>query len=109
MKRMTKIAMIMALLVGIGTLQADVEKNWQKNCASCHGKDGTGKTAMGKKAGARDYTDAAVQDSFTDEEAFKATKEGVEKDGKTVMKPFASKLTDDEIKELVAHIRSFKP
>jgi cytochrome c553 len=70
--------------------------------------DGKGQTTMGKKAGAKDYTDAKVQESFTDEQAFKATKEGIEKDGKPVMKPYAEKLTDDEIKELVAHIRSFK-
>ena len=108
MKTMTKIAMTAALFVGVGTLQADVAANWKKNCGSCHGQDGKGQTKMGKKSGVSDYTDAAVQASFTDEDAFKATKEGVKKDGKTVMKPYAAKLSDDEIKELVAHIRSFK-
>jgi len=108
MKTKTKIAMTVALLVGAVSLQADVQADWKKNCASCHGQDGKGQTMMGKKAGARDYTDAAVQASFTDEEAIKDIKEGVEKDGKTVMKPYAEKLSDDQIKELVAHIRSFK-
>ena len=108
MKTPTRIAMIVALLAGAVSLQADVEANWQKNCASCHGKDGTGKTTMGKKAGARDYTDASVQASFTDEEAIKATKEGIQKDGKNVMKAYGEKLSDEEIKELVAHIRAFK-
>jgi len=108
MKTSTKIAMTVALLVGAVSLQADVEANWKKNCASCHGQDGKGQTMMGKKSGAKDYTDPKVQASFTDEEAIKATKDGVEKDGKTVMKPYGGKLTDEEIKELVAHIRSFK-
>jgi len=108
MKSQTKIALTVALLASAVALQADVVENWNKNCASCHGKDGKGQTTMGKKAGAKDYTDASVQAGFTDEEAFKATKEGVQKDGKTVMKPYAEKLSDDEIKELVAHIRSFK-
>jgi len=108
MRTTTKIALTVALLAGAVSLQADVEANWQKNCASCHGKDGTGKTTMGKKAGAKDYTDASVQAGFTDEEAFKATKEGIQKDGKNVMKPYGEKLTDEEIKELVAHIRAFK-
>ncbi len=108
MKDTTKLAMIVALLAGAVSLQADVEANWKKHCASCHGADGKGQTTMGKKAGAKDYTDAKVQESFTDEEAFKATKEGITKDGKAVMKPYAEKLTDDEIKELVAHIRKFK-
>jgi cytochrome c553 len=108
MKTMTKITMTAALFVGVLTLQADVEANWKKNCSSCHGMDGKGQTMMGKKSGAKDYTDPKVQEGFTDEEAFKATKEGVQKDGKTVMKPYAEKLSDDEIKELVAHIRKFK-
>ena len=95
-------------LVGAGSLLADVDANWNKHCASCHGKDGTGKTSMGKRLKVGDYTDPAVQETFTDEEAFKVTKEGVEKNGKTVMKPYVEKLTDDEIKELVAKIRSFK-
>ena len=79
MKTTTKIAMTVALLVGAGTLQADVAANWKKNCASCHGQDGKGQTKMGKKLGANDYTDPAVQAGFTDEEAFKATKEGIVK------------------------------
>jgi cytochrome c553 len=39
---------------------------------------------------------------------FKAVKEGLKEDGKEKMKPFAEKLKDDEIKTLVAHVRSFK-
>ena len=33
---------------------------------------------------------------------------GVKKNGKEKMKPFAEKLKDDEIKALVAHVRSLK-
>lgn len=109
MKALTKITVVITLLAfGTFVQAADVETNWKKNCASCHGKDGKGQTKMGKKAGARDYTDPSVQESFTDEEAITATKEGIKKDGKTVMKPYAEKLSDDEIKELVAKIRAFK-
>lgn len=108
MKAYTKLMMIAVLLAGAVALQADVETNWKKNCASCHGKDGKGDTKMGEKLGAKDYTDPKAQASFTDEEAFKVTKEGLKKDGKKIMKPYAEKLSDDEIKELVAHIRGFK-
>lgn len=108
MKRTTKLVIIGASLIGAVSLQADVDANWKKNCASCHGQDGSGKTAMGKRLKVGDYTDPAVQDKFTDEEAIKVTKEGIEKDGKQVMKPYADKLSDEEIKELVAKIRSFK-
>jgi len=97
------------LMVGVATGQAaDVKQNWTKHCAKCHGEDGKGQTTMGKKMKAGDYTDAKVQASFKDEEAFKMTKEGLKKDGKTIMKPYADLLSDQEIKDLVAHIRKFK-
>lgn len=87
---------------------ADVKENWEKHCAKCHATDGTGKTKMGEKAGAKDYTSAAVQAKFKDEEMFKATKEGVKEGDKTKMKAFGDVLSDDEIRALVKHIRSFK-
>lgn len=89
-------------------MAADVQENWDKQCAKCHGKDGAGKTAMGKKFKLKDYTDASVQASFTDEQAVKIIKEGVKEDGKTKMKGYADTFSQEEIKALVAHIRSFK-
>lgn len=86
----------------------DAGETWGKMCASCHGKDGTGSTVMGKKYGAKDYTDAKVQADLTDDKAAQTIKEGFTEDGKTKMKPFKDKLTDDEIKALVAYIRAFK-
>jgi cytochrome c553 len=109
MKTSTKLAILVASLLGAGSLQADVVANWNKHCASCHGKDGTGKTTMGKKLKVGDYTDPAVQAKFTDEEAVQITKDGIKKDGKTLMKPYSEKLSDEEITELVAHIRAFAP
>lgn len=81
---------------------------WEKNCASCHGKDGKGDTKMGKKTGAKDYTDPAVQAAMKEDQAFKSVKEGLKENGEQKMKPFAEKLTDDQIKTLIAHIRTFK-
>ena len=87
---------------------ADAKINWDKLCAKCHGKEGKGETTMGKKWGAKDYTDAKVQAEMQDDAAFKAIKEGRKaKDGKTLMKP-AEALSDDDIKALVAHMRTFK-
>jgi len=83
---------------------------YKKYCAACHGKDGKGKTRAGKKVGVKDFTDAKYQASFTDEQALKNIKEGMknEKTGKWRMKPFAKKLSDDQIKELIKYIRSLK-
>ena len=86
----------------------NTQKVWDDNCAGCHGKDGKGDTKIGKILGAPDYSNPKVQDSFTDEQAFKDIKEGVEKDGKKKMKPFGDTLSDEQIRDLVKYIRSLK-
>lgn len=87
---------------------ADAKALYEKECAKCHGSDGKGDTKMGKKLGAKDYTDPKVQDALSDDAAFKAIKEGLkDKDGKTLMKP-AEGMSDEDIKALVKYMRSFK-
>ncbi len=87
---------------------ADSKENWNTLCARCHGQDGRGQTNIGKKLGARDYTDPKIQAALTDAAAFKATKEGLkDKDGKTLMKPYDN-LSDNDINGLVAYLRTFK-
>ena len=87
---------------------ADVQENWDKNCGSCHGKDGKGATKAGKKAQVKDFTDAKYFGTLTDEKMFKQIKEGMKENGKERMKPYGDKLSDDEIKALIKHIRTFK-
>jgi len=110
MKFKTKILTTAVILAAATctTQAADVKENWDKNCASCRGKDGKGDTKAGKKAQVKDLTDAKHQASFTDEKAIKQIKEGMKEGNRERMKPFASKLTDDEIKALVGHLRIFK-
>jgi cytochrome c553 len=86
---------------------ADAKANYDKSCAKCHGADGKGQTKMGQKLGIKDLTEAKVQDGFTDEVAFKAIKDGVKKEDKTLMKA-AEGLSDDDIKGLVKLVRGFK-
>ena len=73
-----------------------------------HGAAGQAETKMGKKLKLKDYSDAKAQASFTDEEALKATLDGVKVDGKEKMKPYADKLSAADAKALVALIRTFK-
>jgi cytochrome c553 len=94
----------------VGTAAAgDVQQNWDKNCAMCHGKDGKGQTTVGRKLQIKDFTDPKTQAALTDDQATKFIKEGITQDGQLKMKAFADKLSDDEIKALIAHVRSFKP
>ena len=87
---------------------ADAKTNWVNNCAQCHGPDGKANTKMGKTLNAKDLTDPKVQAEFTDAKATQSIKEGVKQNGKTTMKAFGGKLSDDEIKALVAYVRSLK-
>ena len=90
---------------------ADPKTDWTNNCMQCHGPDGSANTSMGKALSARDLTSAQIQSSFTDAQAaaaIKAIKDGVIRDGITKMIAFDSKLSDDEIKALVAYVRTLK-
>ncbi len=100
---------IAAMTVAALSARADDAKTTYANaCAKCHGADGKGDTKIGQKLGVKDFTDAKVQADMKDDAAFKAIKEGMkDADGKTLMKP-AENLSDDDIKGLVAYVRTFK-
>lgn len=107
MKKLFAMGAILALSV-IGINAADGKAIYDKQCKKCHGEDGKGQTTMGKKYGAKDYTDPKVQAEVTDEVAIKAVKEGYkDKAGKVLMKP-SEDLTDADIKAVVAYMRTFK-
>lgn len=108
MKKIILLATIFTASALASAQAADVKENYEKMCQKCHGADGKAKTKMGEKAGAKDFTDAKVQAEFTDEKAFKSIKEGVKDGDKTKMKA-AEGLSDDDIKALVKHVRTFKP
>lgn len=109
MKIAAKIATIATLISLAGAAYAaDAKANYDKHCAKCHGPDGRGQTKMGKQSGAKDYTDPKVQAELKDDQAIKNIKEGQKVNGKEAMKPFGDKLSDDEVKALVAYMRAFK-
>ncbi len=108
MKKMILLAAMFGLAAALSARAADASANWDHHCAMCHGKDGKGDTKIGAKLGCKDFTDAKVQADLKDDAAIKAIKEGLKSDdGKKLMKPF-DQLSDSEVKDLVAYIRSFK-
>jgi mono/diheme cytochrome c family protein len=110
MKITMKAALLVAPIIFCASAgyAADAAANWNQHCASCHGKDGSGNTMMGKKLAVKNYQDAKVQAEFTDAKAAEIIKEGVKEGGKEKMKSFKDKLSDDDVKALVAYVRSFK-
>ena len=104
MKKLTLLAITLALATATSAYAAEAKDNWAKYCAMCHAADGKGKAPMKTK----DYTTAAAQDEVTDDAAFKAIKEGFKPAAGPAMKPFADKMSDDEIKALVAYMRTLK-
>jgi cytochrome c553 len=98
---------VITLITG-SSVAAEVGANWEKHCLKCHGKDGKGNTRMGRQSGVKDYTDAKVQEAMKDDQALKAVKEGIMEKGKEKMKAYAGELSDEEIKALIAHMRTFK-
>lgn len=80
--------------------RADTAADYKAKCASCHGADGSGSTATGKKLKVRDLSSEDVQ-KLTDDELTK-----VIAGGKGKMPGYAKKLSADQIKALVALIRA---
>jgi cytochrome c6 len=80
----------------------DAAAVFKAKCAGCHGGDGKGDTSMGKVFKLRDLASPDVQKQ-TDAELT-----GIITNGKEKMPAFKGKLTDDQIKQVVAHVRSLK-
>jgi cytochrome c5 len=92
----------LALLLSASAFASDGAATYKAKCATCHGADGSGQTPMGKKMNLRDLGAADVQKQ-SDDELYKWTA-----DGKNKMPAYKAKMTDPDIKALVAHMRTFK-
>jgi cytochrome c6 len=80
---------------------AAAEAMYKAKCAMCHGPDGKGETATGKAMKVKDFASEEVQKmSDADLSAAIST-------GKGKMPPYKT-LTPDQVKDLVAYVRSFK-
>ena len=82
---------------------------YQEVCAPCHGASGKGDgpAAAGLPTKPRNHTDAAYMNKLKDQEIFDVIKKGGQAVGKSpLMPPWGGQLSDKEIQDLVAYIRT---
>ena len=99
-KKLAVVVMALAILaLPLASFAADAAADvFKSKCAMCHGPDG-----KGKMAGTKDLGSAEVQ------KASDADLTATITNGKPPkMPPYKGKLTDDQIKSLVAYVRTFK-
>jgi cytochrome c6 len=95
-----RIVLVLAIMSVFGaSTRADGAADFKAKCAMCHGADGSGNTATGKALKVRDLASPDVQ-SQTD-----AQITDIVTNGKNKMPAYKGKLTDDQIKGLVAYVR----
>ncbi len=95
---------VAALLLAAPLVAEDAPKRsaaFETYCIVCHGEDGKANTEEGKKKGARDLTNAKWQATVSDSRL-----EGSITRGRDKMPAFGRKLTAEQIKALVAEVRS---
>ena len=108
MKKLLTLSVVILAASALSATAGDAKETYEKDCAKCHGTDGKGDTKMGKKLGAKDYTDAKVQEEMKDEAGVKSIKEGLkDKEGKQLMKPTEG-ISDADAKALITYMRKFK-
>ncbi len=73
---------------------------YKAKCATCHGADGKGDTPAGKNTKVRSFADPAVIQASDDDLA------GIIEKGKAKMPGYGKSMKPDEIKDMVAYIRS---
>ena len=99
-KRLAVVVVVLAMLaLPLASFAADQGADlFKSKCAMCHGPDG-----KGKMAGTKDLGSAEVQ------KASDADLTATITNGKPPKMPaYKGKLTDDQIKSLVAYVRTFK-
>jgi cytochrome c oxidase cbb3-type subunit III len=89
---------------------AEAKDNYTTFCVKCHGAtgQGNGPAAATLHTKPRDYTDCATMSKLSDDTLFKAIKDGGASVGASPEMPSWSKgFDDDEIRGLVAYVRTF--
>ncbi|HXD33146.1 MAG TPA: cytochrome c [Pyrinomonadaceae bacterium] len=76
---------------------------FKQYCVKCHGVGGRGETTQGEILGAPNFTESEWQDKFNDSRLINSIKHG-----RGEMPSFEKKLSQDQIKVLLAYVRAFR-
>jgi Cytochrome c. len=105
MKSRSSIAPFLAFVLIVSlpclALAGDTAATFNSRCAPCHARDGSGNTPMGKKVGAKALGSPEVQ-KLSDADLQKTITKGQGK-----MPEFGTKLSPEQIGEVVKLIRGF--
>ena len=95
-------ALAFSLALSIPAHAQGAETTYKGKCAACHGADGTAATPMGRAKKIVSFKDPSMI-KLTDEQLFASTK-----NGKGTMPAYAGKLTDPQITDIVAYMRTLQ-
>ena len=100
MKKTIAVVLVHTMTLAISAVAQNAAKDlFASKCAICHGVDGAAKTPMGKNLKIRDFHSADVQKQSD------ADLKGMITKGKGKMPAFESKLSGEQIDQLVGFIR----
>jgi mono/diheme cytochrome c family protein len=103
LKSITRVWVISLLAIGTnGFAQGSAADTYKSKCQMCHAADGSGNTPAGKSTKARPFNSPDVM-KMSDDDLIKVTT-----DGHAKMPAFKGKLTDAQIKDLVAYIHTLQ-
>jgi mono/diheme cytochrome c family protein len=98
----TTILFLIAFMAAPAFAQNGGADTYKAKCALCHGADGQAGTPAGKMLKAASFKDPAIV------KAPDAELIAIVKSGKNKMPSFAGKFSDDQIKAVVAYIRTLQ-
>ncbi|HKB59096.1 MAG TPA: cytochrome c [Gallionellaceae bacterium] len=106
----SRLALVIAALLAASPVFAReaAKDNYRTYCVQCHGTQGNGKgvNIRDMSVQPRDHTDAKAMSGRSDADLFKVIKEGgLSIDKSVLMPPWGSTLSDDEIRDMVQHLR----